>query len=157
MKPRGQKETKMVASEDAWSIAGCGLKAKSYAWLGARPDGLVVHEPWDARLPVCICTTVHRLIFRDLIAFTERLILSYVRLLGRTIERRFYGSFSRFFSHFYSIKLRIELKDYCGSFIAINSSLYLFLLLLQFHPNFHYFVMFIQFRLVIVIYMMFSG
>ena len=160
MKPRGPKEAKIVAVADARSIAGCVwpcLEVRSYTRYDTRSRVLTVHKPWDAWLPVRLRTTVHHPVFATKLLLWQRLKSSVVGLLDCTIKTRFEGFFLCSFNTFLVSKSESSIQGLLWSIIAINSSLYLFLPFLRFFPNFYYFVMFIQLRLVIMICMMFSG
>ena len=104
MKPRGPKESELVAAAGARSIAGCArpcLEARSCAQSGAQPCTSTVHDLWDARVPVLLGMTVRPQFFSRLNQFCE----GRLQILVFVFRKTGLGDFSRAFSPYFSVNL----------------------------------------------------
>ena len=104
IKPRGPKESELVAAAGARSIAGCARpfrEARSWALSGAIPCTSILHDLWDARVPVNLGTTVRPQFFWRHTQFCEGRLQSSVFVFRKTGL----GDFSKAFSPYFSINL----------------------------------------------------
>ena len=104
MKPRGPKESELVAAANARSIVGCArafLEARSWALSGAIPCTSTVHDLWDARVPVNLGTTVRPRFFARHNQFCEGRLQFIVFVFRKTGL----GDFSRAFTPSFRINL----------------------------------------------------
>ena len=137
MKPRGPKESELVAAANARSIVGCArpfLEARSWALSGAIPCTSTMHDFWDARVPVNLGTTVRPQFFSQHNQFCEGRLQFLVCIFRKTGL----GNFSRAFTPYFSINLDwLKGWELC-SWIDRHS------LLIKVHFPFSHFVIFTQ-------------